>query len=1009
MGRPISITRALVGIAAIATACAAGATQGDTFGRLAPESLSTWKAFRVAQPFQTQLIAVSPPAQGRARTLIIAEPPPGLTWARVPDVLGTAVAGCSRQRWSFMAGGEVRDIVCTLRSESDRDLSDTLTRLQIELFGTSAMSEVIQLPAPARRMTDHSLDLRYGATDLSRWIHEVGPKWRAGPLAPAVSLAEILDGRAKGVFADDSNSLVVWTFEPGTQIDGSAARFRQFAIQSDLILGAVSSSKAVLVVGRARVESLAHLPPLRSETMLLLAGSPEHELAQSYERLDMLAGKGPDGFDRAPILLSRQLVDTEFGNLLNVADQLLKGWSQAGHLRYRDFQYPAPRSYPFGDLPASHAEPGRRRESFLFNWNTDGATYVKSIDGLEILAPQRTGALSVIYGDPVDRPRKLENTAYDYFAGSGDASLTRVVQYTLLYQIFRHFDAHASPPPVSPRFAEFHAQLDKSTRQLVRTAISNENTVAMNGALRAYWTAFTARMPDSTFAEMHVSRADAAEGMTRKSLSVLTQLRAGQSRCNGKLSEALSDFAAMLRLRQKPSPADKVELQNALETMSGCLPPELFNEVKASRGQNLSHLGIFQAASLQLGTWTALAEAGGPSNAWNHTAYVVQSQGIGEAAAAIGGHNLDSQVIRFKDSSQQAAGTVSVERDADGSLVITSNPSNANQLREISREVGTRKELAPSTIEAEVNAQLRGARPAPPVALKDIRSRTAVASARTAEFKFAGGSESAYRTRPLDPREQQVMASLESSGEQAIIFQQLDDGSFQMSRTGSGEVLHVASLTAATDALSNGLLKTAGGRAPVTVLLKGVPPAKSEAMMGFIQSNLRRYPEEHVQYVLNTEGQEALIAARPRLLNARIAHNGVRVEPGEVSMQKVVGGVYDGYTRVEVPVTIQAKTPWRLRLIFFIKDLAAGTKERLVSKISTVLASMRGSTSVAELNATIRDQLGADFKELGVSALITRVDSAPVNELHDITVAGREPAVGGSWPDENAARPHDEG
>jgi hypothetical protein len=50
-----------------------------TFGTVAPASLEAWRAFREAQPFQTQLIAVSAPSKGKPRTLILSEPPPRTT------------------------------------------------------------------------------------------------------------------------------------------------------------------------------------------------------------------------------------------------------------------------------------------------------------------------------------------------------------------------------------------------------------------------------------------------------------------------------------------------------------------------------------------------------------------------------------------------------------------------------------------------------------------------------------------------------------------------------------------------------------------------------------------------------------------------------------------------------------------------------------------------------------------------------------------------------------------
>src|SRR5262249_17486653 len=147
---------------------------------------------------------------------------------------------------------------------------------------------------------------------------------------------------------------------------------RQFALDSDLILGAVKKGDCVLAVARERSVPIDVLPPLRTETILQLAKANTDELAQSYERNNVLAGKlppsaGPDmGKDWAPIYLSGELIDTEYGSLLNLTDQLLKSWSMAGHVSYDHFSYPAPTEFPLGVALTEFAH----TMEVTFNWNT---------------------------------------------------------------------------------------------------------------------------------------------------------------------------------------------------------------------------------------------------------------------------------------------------------------------------------------------------------------------------------------------------------------------------------------------------------------------------------------------------------------------------------------------------------------------------------------------------------------------------------------------------------------
>ena len=50
--------------------------------------------------------------------------------------------------------------------------------------------------------------------------------------------------------------------------------------------------------------------------------------------------------DWAPILLSRELTNTEYGQILNMTDQMLKSWSNSNSVIYGNFPYPTPLGNP---------------------------------------------------------------------------------------------------------------------------------------------------------------------------------------------------------------------------------------------------------------------------------------------------------------------------------------------------------------------------------------------------------------------------------------------------------------------------------------------------------------------------------------------------------------------------------------------------------------------------------------------------------------------------------------
>jgi hypothetical protein len=175
------------------------------------------------------------------------------------------------------------------------------------------------------------------------------------------------------------------------EVSRCAAEIRQFAMQSDLIVGAVSTSDGTLVAGRERIIPVEVLPPLRIETVNLLA-SVQHgsggELAQSYERNAPFADRMNAQHDWAPIFLSPELRDTEYGSLLNITDQLLKSWSNGGRTRYVYFEYPKPSRYPFAQPLYEHLGVN----TVVYNWNTSDAAYIVHVSGVAVLGLNRTGA-----------------------------------------------------------------------------------------------------------------------------------------------------------------------------------------------------------------------------------------------------------------------------------------------------------------------------------------------------------------------------------------------------------------------------------------------------------------------------------------------------------------------------------------------------------------------------------------------------------------------------------------
>lgn len=95
--------------------------------------------------------------------------------------------------------------------------------------------------------------------------------------------------------------IVVWWLPYGTSLDAWKIEARQFAIESDLLIGAlIKNEQGALLVGRARQAPLFYLPSMRVEILQLLSKVQEFQLVQSFERNYPLIYPLADGWDWCP-------------------------------------------------------------------------------------------------------------------------------------------------------------------------------------------------------------------------------------------------------------------------------------------------------------------------------------------------------------------------------------------------------------------------------------------------------------------------------------------------------------------------------------------------------------------------------------------------------------------------------------------------------------------------------------------------------------------------------------
>ena len=447
---------------------------------------SIYKDFRKKFRFHYQTIGMASFADS-SRMILLSDIPPHFETDSIAPIFAKFTHKTELRRHPIGYDGYTTDVVILLGNATQENCNNLIRRLNRELFFSVYKPTVTTLPAEHGRRyfvransdddsaNTNRLNLDYQITleEFNTWFMEEGEGFMSlEDTTTILTVSDIFAQQAWGVYFSQEPGFVAWALPKNGDLNDTLAQshdnaitqsiqsIRQFTLDADLILGAFADSSTLVIIGRERQSPLYELPPLQVESILLLASTTEKELSQSLDINDLMAGKMVNGKDWCPTYLSRELENTEFGDLMTLTDVLLKDWSEHGTIQESYYRYPEPGYYPF-DRPLFRK---LGLNELVYNWNTAGAMY--AIDNVEFRntnfeeadAPNskfkiqnsklnytiytlgRTGSLPVSYFNSQERSQSIgyryEAQAYHYFATLGCTDLARVVQYTALYQLF---------------------------------------------------------------------------------------------------------------------------------------------------------------------------------------------------------------------------------------------------------------------------------------------------------------------------------------------------------------------------------------------------------------------------------------------------------------------------------------------------------------------------------------------------------------------------------------------
>lgn len=627
------------------------------------DKLQQWNKFRSYYPYNFQTIAAKHYSDD-SHVVIISEPADCIPINKLTDFFKeydvNVTADCYQTKMGY--DGWLKDYVFAVNNIERGKFDIFIEALSKKIFRTEYKAYYLDLSTLPNKVYYSSQDLNYSisAAELKAWIIDGEEKFYDKDESSLYAISKLLKSGNEGVYFSETPGFVLWLMGNNYEADKFMVSARKFALESDLILGAIDckDNNHIAIIGRERSIPIYELPPLQAEIMLMLASTRKVELCQSYERGHAIAGKLPGGKDFAPILLSPELWHTEYGSLLNITDQMLKSWSENGDVDYEAFNYPKPNHWAFKKGVYTDLN---TQNSLTYNWNTSGAGYYLNPTTdcpYRIYAVNRTGSLPVSYIPqgvtdvrPNDKVFLAEEKAYDFFSHLNNPELVRVVQYASFYQIMQYYKpriygTYSILSTYEPSETTLNANKRKIVENLKTADISKQRI--MNYYDRYYRDKYGyqySRLPQSSRNEI----------------------------CN---TSAAPDYTKLLNAQRFYNSLSQSSSLKNTDALDGD-ELQLFNQ-------------IYSVVPLSKAKEEYISENQGLHSSWIKCPTIVLSWSLKDSTSWVGGHNLNSQItpIFFDDAIR--SGDYKVTENINGQKEIRINPNDIGNvspslLRQVNR------------------------------------------------------------------------------------------------------------------------------------------------------------------------------------------------------------------------------------------------------------------------------------------------------------------------------------
>ena len=421
----------------------------------------TWKKFRELHPFSFQTIALKHYGQDTC-VFVISEPPGWVSQDSIKALFNSygGHMGIGRHTWGY--DGVLMDAIGCVKLDETK-FSSFENKLFKLIYGSNYKPYYTNLnnPNPNAFILSDTLNFVVTAEDL--YLIEKSPfigylsndKLKERPVVLDIATWQAFQDQPSALYYSIRPEYVVWIvnpYIPATADSVFKSDARRFLLDTDLIIGAIPSSRGLAFVGRERQTPINVLPPLRAEAIQLLAQQAMDSLYTCFPADSTISLA--DTLYSTPVVLNESLKHSEIGNLMFQATGLLMAYANNHVYDYFAFTMKYPEAIPTNSY------------SSCWNSNFDGCLHSIALGEAQCMYP-------MLYVDEDGSIlEEASNSAYDFFASQKSIDLIRLKQYAFIHEAFK-MQSHITNNSQDIQINDYHEWIRVPTTIVTNAPFAN--------------------------------------------------------------------------------------------------------------------------------------------------------------------------------------------------------------------------------------------------------------------------------------------------------------------------------------------------------------------------------------------------------------------------------------------------------------------------------------------------------------------------------------------------------